>query len=71
MKHRNELKDKLAARQMTVADLARKLNVHKSTALRWTLNRVPIERVAGISQATGIPYGELRPDVFGAREAAE
>ena len=66
-----DLKSLLSEIGMRRADLARALKVNKSLVTRWSQRRVPVERVAAVSDATGIPKHKLRPDVFDAVEAAE
>lgn len=46
------------------SELARKLGVNKSTVALWILRRIPAERVIEIERETGIPRGELRPDIY-------
>jgi DNA-binding transcriptional regulator YdaS (Cro superfamily) len=45
------------------AALAREIGVTRAAVCQW--DRVPVERCAAVERATGIPRGELRPDVFG------
>lgn len=67
-----DLKSLLLEVGMRRADLARALNVNKSLVTRWSQRRVPIDRVAAVSDATGIPRQKLRPDLYaGMTEAAE
>lgn len=53
-----------AGSQKALADL---VGVTRAAVSLWKLNgnRVPIERVASVSKATGIPREKLRPDIFG------
>jgi DNA-binding transcriptional regulator YdaS (Cro superfamily) len=46
--------------------LAKAAGVHRSQVTRWTKWRmpVPVDRVADVSKATGIPPHKLRPDHF-------
>lgn len=53
----------LRAKQMNRSDLARALNVNKATVTRWAQGEIPPERLAEVSEATGIPARELRPDL--------
>ena len=50
---------------MSLEDFGRLISpsVDKSTVLRWQ-RKVPAERIAEISIATGIPREDLRPDLF-------
>jgi DNA-binding transcriptional regulator YdaS (Cro superfamily) len=49
------------------AALALKLGVTQQAISYWRTkgNRVPAEYVVKVETATGIPRGELRPDIFG------
>lgn len=51
---------------LTLEALAERIGVHKSTILRWETRVVPlpVDRLAAISEVTGIPREELRPDIF-------
>ena len=53
----------LKTRGLRLADLARRMNVHKATVTRWAQTEVPVERVADVERETGIPSQELRPDL--------
>ena len=44
--------------------LARRLEIKPQAVYQWT--EVPLGRVAQVSALTGIPVGELRPDLRGA-----
>jgi len=44
--------------------LANLMGVRQPTISRWAKGRVPAERVLKVSELTGIPPEELRPDVF-------
>lgn len=44
--------------------LAHLVGVNRSTVTRWSRGRVPAERVALVSEITGIPRERLRPDLF-------
>jgi DNA-binding transcriptional regulator YdaS (Cro superfamily) len=50
----------------SVSRIARELRVRHSTVLRWAQRRVPVERLQAVSRATGIPPGQLRPDLAAA-----
>ncbi|MFC6487329.1 YdaS family helix-turn-helix protein [Nitratireductor sp. GCM10026969] len=64
--HREETGD-------TLEKLARHLNVHKTTIMRWENGEVliPVDRLADVERITGIPRHDLRPDIFGAAPAKE
>jgi DNA-binding transcriptional regulator YdaS (Cro superfamily) len=57
------LAEYLAQPKITSVALARRLGVAHSTVLRWAEHRVPADRLAAVSDATGIPADELRPDL--------
>jgi TorA maturation chaperone TorD len=42
--------------------LARRLGISQPSVSNWT--RVPADRVVAVEQATGIPRGKLRPDLY-------
>jgi transcriptional regulator with XRE-family HTH domain len=46
--------------------MAGRLNVNKSTVLRWEKGKVPAERVPELERVTGIPRKQLRGDLYGA-----
>jgi post-segregation antitoxin (ccd killing protein) len=49
-----------------VARLAKLLGLSHPSLIRWQRNgRIPIDRVASVEAATGIPRHRLRPDIFG------
>lgn len=51
--------------EVAAVDLARKLNINKSTISHWNAaKRVPAERVLEIERAVGIPRSEIRPDIY-------
>jgi DNA-binding transcriptional regulator YdaS (Cro superfamily) len=51
--------------------LARALGIHHVSVIRWRhRGRIPAERVRQVSQITGIPAHELRPDLFDAPPVA-
>lgn len=58
------LADYLSKPGSTAVALGRRLDVSHSTILRWASGRVPAERARAVSDATGIPLHELRPDLF-------
>lgn len=59
-----KLSEHLAQPKVTAVGIAAKLGVSHSTVIRWAARRVPAERVRSVSEVTGIPPHELRPDVF-------
>ena len=48
----------------TQAELARQIGVKQPSLWKWMKAKVPATRVLQISEITGIPPEELRPDVF-------
>ena len=48
---------------ITQLALAEKIGVHETTVGKWLARRIPAERVADVSAATGIPAADLRPDL--------
>lgn len=61
-KHLTPLLEKKGLR---LIDLARLLDVNKSTATRWDERGLPLTRVFQVEKETGIPREKLRPDFFG------
>jgi DNA-binding transcriptional regulator YdaS (Cro superfamily) len=61
----------IALRQkgLSLTGLACALGVNKATVTRWSLGRIPAERVIDVERVTGIGRHELRPDLFAAPEA--
>ena len=43
--------------------LAQAIGVSDAVISKWLARRIPAERVADVSAATGIPAAELRPDL--------
>ncbi len=52
-----------AQKGVSLKKFAEHFAVHKTTVLRWE-EHVPAERVVPISEFTGIPRHELRPDLY-------
>lgn len=48
----------------SLADVARRFGVNKSTILRWERDAVPAERVPEVERLLGIPRYYLRPDLW-------
>jgi DNA-binding transcriptional regulator YdaS (Cro superfamily) len=48
--------------RMSLARLAREIGVTRGAVAQW--KRVPAERLGQVSQVTGIPMKQLRPDLF-------
>jgi DNA-binding XRE family transcriptional regulator len=44
--------------------------VGRHTWIRWEQGDIPAERVLELSDRTGIPRAQLRPDLFGPRPSA-
>ena len=61
--------EEIAARVGGIAALARAAGVDRTTPYSW--RRIPAERVAAVSVATGISIAELRPDLAAAFAPAE
>ena len=53
----------LNARGLRPIDLARLLDVDKSTVSRWAEDGVPFHRILDVERVTGISRAELRPDL--------
>jgi DNA-binding transcriptional regulator YdaS (Cro superfamily) len=51
--------------------IARALKVSPAAITYWKRRGIPPERVLDVERLTGISRHLLRPDVFGAREAAQ
>lgn len=66
-----ELKDWIAEKGLTQAEAAKLLKADQSSVSRWTsgARKVPPQRVPEVSEITGIPPHELRPDIFRERRA--
>lgn len=47
---------------MTLAALARDIGVTRGAVSQW--DRVPAEKIKEVSEATGLSYAVLRPDLF-------
>lgn len=60
------LKDWMTERGLTQAEAAKLLKADQSSVSRWSSGKakVPPEKVSFVSEVTGIPPHELRPDVF-------
>jgi DNA-binding transcriptional regulator YdaS (Cro superfamily) len=56
----------LSERGLKLVNVASALGVDKATVTRWSLGRIPAERVADVERVTGIGRYELRPDLFAA-----
>jgi DNA-binding transcriptional regulator YdaS (Cro superfamily) len=52
----------------SASELARRLNISFQAIQQW--KKIPAERVVAVEAATGIPRQQLRPDLYGAAEAA-
>ena len=57
-------KSKIQASGVKLNALAAALGVDKATVSRWCAKAIPAERVKAVSELTGIPKHELRPDIF-------
>ncbi len=61
---KKDLTTLLAERDMTKAELAKRLNIGKSSITMWEQRRVPAERVLQLERITRIPRYVLRPDLY-------
>lgn len=48
--------------KMSLAELARQIGVTRGAVAQW--DRIPAERLKAVSDATGLPMPDLRPDMF-------
>jgi transcriptional regulator with XRE-family HTH domain len=69
----NPLKAFRESRQLSKADMARHLGVSRSIAHRWETGERKIgpDSLAAVSEKTGIPRRELRPDLAEKLEDAQ
>lgn len=60
------LADWICRQRLSVTAAARILDVSKATASKWKagVQQIPAEKVARVSDLTGIPRETLRPDIF-------
>ncbi len=49
---------------LSLAAMAGRLGVARSTVCKWELGKVPAERVPELERVTGIPRHQLRPDLY-------
>jgi hypothetical protein len=66
---RMTLSDWLTQPQNTSVALGAAVGVAHTTVLRWAASQVPVQHLVAVSEATGIPAADLRPDLaimFGA-----
>ena len=66
-----DLASLLNQRKLRPVDLARLLEVDKSTISRWAEDGVPFHRILDVERVTGISRADLRPDLakmFGAAQ---
>ena len=71
MMEKADLASLLGERGLRFVDLARMLEVDKSTVSRWAEDGVPFHRILDVERATGISRTQLRPDLakmFGATQ---
>ena len=54
---------------MSMAELARALDVDKATVSRWAKGRIAVARVVDVERITGVSREVLRPDIYGIRPA--
>ena len=52
--------------KIKVSELASRLEISRGSVYKWKwADKIPAERVLAVEAITGIPRGELRPDLFG------
>ena len=52
--------------KIKVSELASRLEISRGSVYKWKwADKIPAERVLAVESITGIPRGELRPDLFG------
>ena len=52
--------------KIRVSELASRLEISRGSVYKWKwADKIPAERVLAVEAITGIPRGELRPDLFG------
>lgn len=61
----------LKRRGLKAKQVAKELGVSEPAVSHWSRSRVPAERVIDVERVTGISRHDLRPDIFGASEAAQ
>jgi DNA-binding transcriptional regulator YdaS (Cro superfamily) len=66
----HDLKSIFRSRGFRLKAIAEAVGVDKATVTRWVQTRIPAERVADVSQITGLPKSALRPDLWPVDEAA-
>lgn len=44
--------------------VAKKAKIRRTSVYKWIYSQVPAERVAMLSELSGIPCHEIRPDIF-------
>lgn len=58
----DKLTEWIKAERGRLSKLATAMNVTASAVAQW--DKVPAERIGQVSQVTGIPQQQLRPDLF-------
>lgn len=66
MQAMTNFRELLAAKNITISELAMRLKIKPQAVSQWT--RVPVGRVPEVEAVTGIPRHELRPDFWQAPE---
>ncbi len=61
---RTELTKLLAGKGMGLSDLAKIMGVSAASVTRWSVNKIPAERVIDVEKSTGISRENLRPDIY-------
>jgi predicted transcriptional regulator len=62
---KKDIRTLFAESGLTQTQIAKACGITQAGVSRWTERRIPAERVAQVSELTGIPPDQLRPDIFG------
>ena len=58
------IKTILRDRGLRATDIAAALDINKSCITRWAQRGIPALRAIDVERLTGIPRGEMRPDLW-------